>query len=827
MKMIRLISIAAALLGFAGVAMAQSPPITPPYSVLGGQTLIAASTTTSSVQFPAQVIPYGAVTLYNYGSADICFALGGSSVTAAINGSVCATGSTLLAASTYLTLWVNSNTWVAAITFTSTSNLVVYQGTGPLQFGQVGGSGGSGAGVSSFNARTGNVISAGGDYSVAQVTGAAPLASPALTGNPTAPTQTSGDSSTKLATTAFVKNQSYVATEFPITVAGNSIAANGSLAATTLANSLPEATTSQFGVIKPDGTTITCSAGVCSSTGAVASVSNTDGSLVFSPTTGVVHGSLNTAHANTFSAAQTFGSGDLVAPNVVVGTGTLTFPANTNDTVVTLAASQTLLSKSLTSPGIAGGALSGTFSGAATFSGNLTFTGLNAYGTPASLNLANASNLPAASLSGIVPSANGGGGSLTGIGKFTAGVTSVAVAGTDYAAPGAVDPVATNVNAATMGARFATQNTEQVTGSSVTVTYPVSTSLLANGANFFQAIGGAVGIATDASDQLCVPNGSGANCGTAGAGGSLPSGYGGLLTTDQNHHLYLSEFVESASGGGFPITLGSTSIASSSTTTIIAGLTLSGPTLSGTVAGTPTFSGNVTFSGAIALGTPASGVATNLTGYQASNLTGLGTGVATALGNNIGSAGAPVTFNGAGGTPSSLVLTNASGTPSSIGLANGTGLPISGIASLGSGVATALGNATNAAGGFCVLGANGCAYKTATIGWVAAINPNNTGVLVFPAASTIVSIVGNVETAVGSTATVSVNLASSGTACSAGTTVHSGSFNANGTAATNQTLTLTTTAASSGQRLCLQTTGTTDWTGGAGIGTITVAYTTP
>lgn len=35
------------------------------------------------------------------------------------------------------------------------------------------------------------------------------------------------------------------------------------------------------------------------------------------------------------------------------------------------------------------------------------------------------------------------------------------------------------------------------------------------------------------------------------------------------------------------------------------------------------------------------------------DVTGLGTGVATALGNNIGSAGAPVTFNGALGTPSS------------------------------------------------------------------------------------------------------------------------------------------------------------------------------
>lgn len=48
-------------------------------------------------------------------------------------------------------------------------------------------------------------------------------------------------------------------------------------------------------------------------------------------------------------------------------------------------------------------------------------------------------------------------------------------------------------------------------------------------------------------------------------------------------------------GSGFPITLGSTSIAASSTTTAIAGLTLSGPTLSGTVAGTPLASGAWTF----------------------------------------------------------------------------------------------------------------------------------------------------------------------------------------------------------------------------------------
>lgn len=45
------------------------------------------------------------------------------------------------------------------------------------------------------------------------------------------------------------------------------------------------------------------------------------------------------------------------------------------------------------------------------------------------------------------------------------------------------------------------------------------------------------------------------------------------------------------------------------------------------------------------------------------SITGLGTGIATALGNNTDSAGAPVLFNGDAGTPSAIVLTNATGAP--------------------------------------------------------------------------------------------------------------------------------------------------------------------
>jgi hypothetical protein len=62
----------------------------------------------------------------------------------------------------------------------------------------------TGAGVLTANVvtvagRTGNVVLA-----VADVSGAAPLASPVLTGNPTAPTPAAGDNDTSIATTAFV-----------------------------------------------------------------------------------------------------------------------------------------------------------------------------------------------------------------------------------------------------------------------------------------------------------------------------------------------------------------------------------------------------------------------------------------------------------------------------------------------------------------------------------------------------------------------------------------------------------------------------------------------
>lgn len=95
-----------------------------------------------------------------------------------------------------------------------------------------------------------------------------------------------------------------------------------------------------------------------------------------------------------------------------------------------------------------------------------------------------------------------------------------------------------------------------------------------------------------------------------------------------------------------------------------------------------------------------------------------GTGVAAALGVNIGSAGAPVLLNGVGGTPLSLTLTNA------------TGLPLSGLSGLGTGNATALGVNVGSAGAFTPNNANNTFSGTNNFTGSFTINSAFTGSLV-------------------------------------------------------------------------------------------------
>lgn len=87
--------------------------------------------------------------------------------------------------------------------------------------------------VTSVFGRTGAITAASGDYTVAQVTGAAPLASPALTGTPTAPTAATATNTTQIATTAFVKAQGYTSNTGTVT----SVAVSGGTTGLTVSGS--------------------------------------------------------------------------------------------------------------------------------------------------------------------------------------------------------------------------------------------------------------------------------------------------------------------------------------------------------------------------------------------------------------------------------------------------------------------------------------------------------------------------------------------------------------------------------------------------------------
>ena len=133
------------------------------------------------------------------------------------------------------------------------------------------------------------------------------------------------------------------------------------------------------------------------------------------------------------------------------------------------------------------------------------------------------------------------------------------------------------------------------------------------------------------------------------AEGCAPSGINNAI---RELMAQLKDFQTGAAGDSFNGPIGTSTAAAGAFTNLSA-------------SGTLGVTGVATLGNGAVLGTPASVTLTNATGLPISTgVSGLGTGVATALAVNVGSAGAPVVNGGALGTPSSGTVTNLTGTAS-------------------------------------------------------------------------------------------------------------------------------------------------------------------